>query len=147
MQIPHEGDSLKVNFTGSKFKKKKNHFHIFPECLVWNNPLNFFLTQVSMGLGCWNSASVIKLRDITAITATVPLQTYLAAVHYDQPFTDRPHWQRHIVYKQCKCAFLITHNELDPMTSASFEYRISHNRLQCPLMLDLARTVGDRAHM
>lgn len=49
---------------------------------------------------------------------------------------------------RCKCTFLITHNELDLMTWASFEYWISHNRLQCPLMpKSLAHTVGDGAHV
>lgn len=97
--------------------------------------------------------SMTELCNVTASTATTPLQTYLTAVHYVQPvYTDRPktqcfRWQRHTVCAQCKYAFLITHNELDPMTSVSFEYWISHNQLQCPLKLDLARTVGDRAHI
>lgn len=152
MQIPHEGDSLRVNFTGGKLKKKHTIL-IFSHNAFYEITLSKLFSHTTFNLA-WmlELTSMTELCDATASMATIPLQTYLTAVHYVQPFTDRPktqrfRWQRHTVCAQCKYAFLITHNELDPMTSVSFEYWISHNRLQCPLMLDLARTVGDRAHM
>lgn len=155
MQIAHEGDSLKVNFTGGKFLKTP-FSHFLPEPHMKCSSITFLIAMAPgiYLLGFLGALSIISLRNITAIIVTMQLLRYLAAVYYYWPFTDRPRnatprmTATQMLYTRCKCAFLITHNELDLMTWASFEYWISHNRLQCPLMpQSLAHTVGDRAHV